>query len=143
MPQRYIKVPDPVVLKNPEGEPLVESDGTPKAPLTLKDIILKLMHNPLWTESYNNIRAADAINRAVEKADGVIVLSEEDWKKLETAVQNPRTVVLGSGGSQVIVGLGYHPAIVTQVLPLLDAIVNASSKPVELAVPNGKTQATG
>jgi hypothetical protein len=129
MPQRYIKVPPPVQLTDPAGSPLISDDGKPQKPFDLADLIQKLMHNPVWTESYPNVRSADAITKAVAGANGVLVLAEDDWKKLEAAVQNPRAVVFGSSGAQVVGGFGFHPVITPQILPLLDAIVNASPTP--------------
>lgn len=133
MPQRYIKVPSPIQLVDPEkGEPLKDDEGKPQKPVDLKVMIQKLLHNPVWTESYPNVRSADAITKAVAAGNGVVVLAEDDWKKLEAAVQNPKSVIVMGGSPQVVGGFGYHPIITPQILPLLDAIVNASTtEPVD------------
>ncbi len=137
MPQRYIKIPEPVILKDPvTRKPLTKDDGQPEDPVTFEAIVNKLMHNPMWTETYPNIRAANAITDALSKANGVMVLAEDDWKKLEAAVQNPKQVVISQAGPATVIGFGFHPVIVPQIVSLLDAIVEATTNaPVEQKAP--------
>jgi hypothetical protein len=132
MPQRYITVPESKVLINPQTkEPLKDSEGKNEAPMTFKNFIQRLMFNPKWTESYQNIRTADAITKAVDKLeDGkVLVLAEEDWAKLDDAAQNPKQIIVTPFGPQAQPGYGYHPTIAPQLLPFIEAIVEAKKEP--------------
>lgn len=132
MPQKYIEVPAPVVLKNPDdGTPIRNDSGGFADPITFTDFIKKLMFNPKWSESYPNIKSADSICKAVEYGlkDGVIILAEEDWLRLDDAARNPRQAVLVGGNMTVQSGYGYHPRITMQLLPLIEAVVAAKNEP--------------
>ncbi len=130
MPQRYIEIPAPVVLRNPDdGAPLKNDNGSDAAPITFLDFIKKLMFNPKWSESYPNIKSADAVLKALEIArDGVAILAEEDWARLEEAARNPKQVLMTPGGLVTQPGYGYHPRVTMQLLPLIEAVILASGK---------------
>lgn len=113
MPFRYIIVPEPILLVEPATkEPLKDEQGETK-PQTFADFIGKLLFNPMWAENYKNIKSAKAIDKAVSKNEKVVQLAEEDWKKLKDVAENPK-------GSY-----GYHVAVMPQLLPFLDAIMEA------------------
>lgn len=123
MPMRYVKIPEPITLLEPTTkEPLKDEKGETK-PQKFSDFIGKLLFNPMWAENYKNIKSARAIDRAFEKAEPstVVPLAEEDWKKLKDLVENPKG------------GYGYHAAVMPQLLPFLDAIIEASDKEPALA----------
>lgn len=126
MPIRYIEIPTPITLTDPTTRtPLKASNGEPEKPVTFEDVLLRLLQNPLWTESYHAIKAQDEVVKAFEvsKESGVIALAEEDWQRLKQATEFPKT-------------LNYHPVIVHQLLPILSAVMEASTKnPSIKAVP--------
>lgn len=126
MPQRYITIPEPITLKDPKTkEPLKKQDGSFDM-LSFSEFLHKVMFNPMWNQTVQNIKAADAINKAFDGAkDGVMVLAEEDWKKLESAVQNPVQQLITQMGAQNQPGFGYHPTLTPQLLPLIDAVLEA------------------
>lgn len=121
MPMRYITKPADVTLVNPvTKEPLI-SDGKP-AVWTFDQLVHRLMANPLWVENLSAMRAQKSILDALENAqDGILVLAEDDWQKLKEAAETPRTTV-DNGVSH---GLGLHPTIASQLLPLLMRIIEA------------------
>ena len=122
MPIRSITIPDPVKLIDPvnkkeiPGDEVDKETGKPKpAPaITMKDFVGKLLFNPMWAENYKNIKAAKAIDKAFDKVEGEVQLAEDDWKKLKELVENPKQG-----------GYGYHAAVMPQLLPFLDAIMEA------------------
>jgi len=124
MPQKKITIPPAIQLIDPNtGVPVEPPTGT----LDFQTFILKLFGNPLWVESALAAVAQRSINAALATADGHLTISEEDWKFLEAAAKNPRLMVMGAGGSQVIPGLGFHPSLAGQVVPFQLAIINAET----------------
>lgn len=123
MPQRKITFPAAVQLVDPErGQPIEGPEGT----LTFENFIAKLFANPLWNESWKHGMAQQSIARALKEGVGSIVIAEEDWDYLSAAAKNPRTVLFVAGaGMQIQPGLGYHPSIAGQVVPMQLAIINA------------------
>jgi len=121
MPFRYVIVPDPIMLHDPvTKEPLKDEKGESK-PQKFSEFIGKLLFHPKWAENYKNIKSARAIDKEFANGAGVVQLAEEDWKKLHDLVENP------SGGQY-----GYHAAVMPQLLPFLDAIMEAKdSAPAE------------
>lgn len=129
MPQKKIVIPPPIYFKDPTTGERV--DG-PEGVLSFADFIRKLHSNPLWAESLQAAMAQRSINSAMEEASKVndsahILISEEDWKFLETAARNPRTMVFGAGGSGTIPGLGYHPSLAGQIVAFQLAVINAET----------------
>jgi len=119
MPIKYIAIPDPITLVEPTTkEPLKDEKGETK-PVAFSDFIGKQLFNPMWAENYKNIKSAKAIDKAFSNGSGVAQLAEEDWKKLKDLVENPKS------------GYGYHAAVMPQLLPFLEAIVEAKDAPPE------------
>lgn len=120
MPIKYVTVPEPIMLHDPvTKEDLKDEKGETK-PQKFSDFIGKLLFNPMWAENYKNIKSAKAIDKAFSNGSGVVQLAEEDWKKLKDLVENPKS------------GYGYHAAVMPQLLPFLDAIMDAKdSAPAE------------
>ena len=119
MPIKYITIPEPITLVEPTTkEPLKDEKGETK-PVAFSDFIGKLLFNPMWAENYKSIKSAKAIDKAFSAANGVVQLAEEDWKKLKDLVENPKQ------------GYGYHAAVMPQLLPFLDAIVEAKDSAPE------------
>lgn len=126
MPIRYIKVPNPVTFVDPiTKKTMTEPDGKPVV-WTFEQLIQRLMSNPMWAENYEAMRAQQAISDAMDNIrDGYIELAEEDWNRLKLAAESPRTQVDTQNGPQVMIGLGMHPSVVRQILPLLSQIIQA------------------
>lgn len=127
MPIRYIAIPSPITFIDPNTrKPLILPNGESEKPVTFEDVVLRLMQNPLWSESYHAIKAQDEVVKAMEasKETGVVALAEEDWQRLKQATEFPKT-------------LNYHPILVHQLLPILSAIMEAgTTNPVIKSVPD-------
>lgn len=125
MPQKKIVIPPPIHLLHPETGAPVEG---PEGLFDFGSFLNKLNSNPLWVESWQAGMAQRSIGAAFTSAkEGHFVISEEDWKFLETAAKNPRMMLLGAGQSAVIPGLGIHPSLAGQVIPFQLAIINAET----------------
>lgn len=129
MPIRIITIPPPVAILDPiTRKPALDPTGAPQT-CDFALVLSRLMANPVWSETYAAMRAQAAIMDAFERADGgQLELAEEDWLKLKAAAESPRTHVDTAQGPQLVAGLGMHPAVSRQVVPLLAAIVEAKTK---------------
>ena len=125
MPIRHIEIPAPIKLRSPTGESIET--------VTFQDIARRLLNHPSFIQSYEMIRSAAAITRALEGEHSPLELAEEDWKHLKTAAESPQQVT----PTGVVAGLGYMPWVLVQILPYLSAIVDAKE-----AVGNGAAKAT-
>lgn len=136
MPQRYITIPEAVILRDPISRQSLKTKEGQDETLDFAGFLNKLFSHPKWSENYLNIKSAAAIEKAFADAkDSLMVLAEEDWKKLCDAAENPRTVLIHpTAGPQVQMGYGFHPTLSTQLLPLIEAIVQAKDK-----APDGPT----
>lgn len=126
MPQRYITIPSPVTLTNPD-------DPSDTVVVEFAEIVRKLRNHPQWIASTKHMEAAMAIREswAEGKDSGCMVLAEDDWSLLKEAVENPKEVVVVGGQTVVRSGLGYTPAVTPDLLPLLNAVRKASTtKPI-------------
>lgn len=116
MPIKYIIVPEPIKLLDPlSKEVLTDEKGDEAKPVTFADFLAKQLFTPMWGENYKNAKSARAIERACEASNGVIQLAEEDWKKLRDALDSPTETPK----------YGFHPAVVRQLLPFIDAVMDA------------------
>lgn len=115
MPIKHVTVPESILLHDPvTKEELKDEKGVAK-PQTFSEFIGKLLFNPMWAENYKNIKSARAVDKAFDSAKPgtVVQLAEEDWKRLHDLIENPKG------------GYGYHAAVMPQLLPFLDAIMEA------------------
>jgi hypothetical protein len=133
MPLRRIKIPAAVTFKNHKGEPRLVQTATgevvPEA-MAFGDLLNRLMENPKWGESYVHALAQRSILDAFHKAENdQMVVSEEDWKLLKETVEKPMTPVqLPDGTVRVAPGFGIFPSLVSQLVPMLSCIVDASQE---------------
>lgn len=132
MPTRYIEVLKAPQTRDPlSGELVFREDGSPDY-ITTFTIHERLMHNPKWVENYQNMRAAEAIEEAVETAQKsgskYIELSEEDWLIYAEAAENPKSLFIGKNGPVIVAGPGIHPTLVRQILPFFRAIIEAKDR---------------
>ena len=105
----------------------MEVEG-PDGLLDFGTFLNKLNANPLWAETWQAGMAQRSIGTAFASAkEGHFVISEEDWKFLETAAKNPRMMLFGGGQTAVIPGLGLHPSLAGQVVVYQLAIINAET----------------
>jgi len=124
MPQKKITILPPIRFVDPTtGLPVEHDEGL----LTFEAFMAKLNSNPLWAESWQASMAQRSIGEALKSAKTHLVIAEEDWKFLETAAKTPRTMIIGPGGSGVIAGLGFHPSLAGQVVPMQLAIIEAET----------------
>jgi len=134
MPKIYIKIPESVRFVDAKTrEPFGKTpDEIAKNTVSFEDLVLKVMDNPKWNKSYKAIKSADAIMMALREAldgDGVMVLADSDYQEMKTAVESPEIIVYGpTGEPRVSPGFGIHPRLSPQLIPLCDAIINASEE---------------
>ena len=124
MPQKKIVIPPPIQFIEPSTGAVLEGDDNK---LSFDGFVARLNSNPMWGESWQAGMAQRSIAQAMKTANGHLMISEEDWKFLETAAKNPRTMLMGPGGSGVVPGLGFHPALSGQIVPFQLAIINAET----------------
>lgn len=124
--KRYIIVPDALTLTEPTGEPMKDSEE-----ISFKDFVLKQMNNPIWMESYTKVLAGDALMEQIKAGKSVIVLDDDEWNVLKSAVENPKQVLNGPFGASTQSGYGWIPSVTPQLLPFIKAIMNASDKAPE------------
>jgi len=134
MPIRYIKIPEPITLRDPASGAVATMPGAngEQAPVVwdFGTILAKIMSNPKWSDSLAQMRAQAAIMEAFEAAKAaeshVLELAEEDWTKLREAVETPRTLIPETG--QVVPGFGLIPSMGRQLLPLVLPIADATTQ---------------
>jgi len=129
---RHIKVPFPITLHNPHTmKVLRKDDGTPEEVVSFRSFINNLLTNPKWVETYTNLKAASVISTAVNALfDGEeLVLPEDAWRMLSEAAMFPKQIIVTPNGPVVVVGFGFHPQVSVQLIPMLDAIFNATLVP--------------
>lgn len=104
--------------------------------LTFGRFLKILLRNPLWGESYDHGEAQSSILASFKEAQArgqdYFDLAEADHKLLAHAAKLPRTVVTATddtGKLQNVVenGLGFHPALASQLVPYQRAIIKAAS----------------
>lgn len=121
---KYIKVPGPISLVDPvSGEDLKQEPVMFET--FVKNALIKF--NPNFSDCFDSIKCGLDICKAIEVRKGsCVLLDEKEYKKLEQAVDDPRTFG-GPGGSQK--GYGYYlAAIIPQFFPFLDAIKSAMNE---------------
>jgi hypothetical protein len=124
---RHITVPSDVVLVHPHtSEPLLQDNGNPEAPVSFKRFLSSLLSNPMWIESYDNLKSAKVIEDAIKTMNGTLSLPNDEWARLEVAAKHPRMVIVSAAGPTIVSGYGFHPQVSAQLLPLVEAVVNAT-----------------
>jgi len=115
---RYISIPAPIALKN-------KFTGEDGDTVKFKDFVLAvLLSDTTWIKSYAAIKAAKAIDEALETESGTMVLDSADWEKLKAVAENPSAGYTGFGALGMI-----------QIISFVDAIMNAPDKPPLAEVP--------
>ena len=134
---RYIKVPPPITLFHPVTHARLIDDKTREEipPLPFVDLVEKMLLNPRWDTEYDWLKAKEAIKTAIATTGNgpYMILAEEDWQKLVEAVKKPARLVdiQGENGEFRTVmgtGYGYHQLVLPQMIPHMDAIIEATSK---------------
>jgi len=122
----YVTIPDPVQLINKAtGKPVASagSPDTPEQPFTLyRYVVTFVTPDPAWAggdKGRKPLRAASKFEDALENAQpGDVVAIEDDWHaRARRAIEEPE----GKGPT----------AIMPQLIPLMDAICDASESPPE------------
>lgn len=125
--KKFIRVPAPVNMVDPlTGNPLKNQKDSNT--VKFKDFVMTLMNNPLWMESYLRVRSANMIMEQLKLDNNVMVLDEDDWTALKTAVENPKQLVNSTFGAQTVIGYGWVPSCTPQLLPFIEAIICAEDK---------------
>lgn len=111
MPVRIIERPENIVIRPPDPEAATQE-------LSFAEFVARLLLQPKWGSDYRHVRMAAAIERAVAEEGDQIGLAEEDWRALKEAVEKP------TGPA----GFGYQVWALRQLLPFMDAIVEAQAR---------------
>jgi len=128
MPIRVIEIPKPISLVNYETKQPLTENGKPME-WTFETVLIRLMSNPVWQESFAGMRAQQSIVQAFASRDNdKMMLAEDDWKKLKEAAENPRVTIMVPDGQLVANGFGVHPSLAFQLVPLIAPIIEAKEK---------------
>lgn len=115
---KYILNPGPVTLCNPADEQPIENAD----PISLGKFIRgSLLADQHWVSDLTWLRAKNAVMRATKPSKGdqpYIELEADVYEKLVQVARNPQN------GYQ-----GYSPFLFDQLLPFVEAIVDAKDKP--------------
>ncbi len=130
--RRWIEFFEETNLTDPDtGKPLTGDNGE-VVMLTNREFISKIMGNPLWAEGYAQGKAQDNVMTAFEKAkeanEGGYWVSEDDWKFLKKAAEEPRFLLFKNGMGVVQPGFGYHPSMTRQFVRAQTTIVEAKTE---------------
>lgn len=121
-----------VALINPVTNQPLKAENKEQV-MTTKDIILRVLNdNPMWAESYANIKAAVAIEKDLKDCENLpyFKFTDTDGKKLKEAVLNPKSITEGG----VVNGFALLPVITRQIHPILrefDLATDEWKEPVE------------
>lgn len=110
---RYIQMQPDVMLHNIEGNALQDEKGD-HVTISLKRFILGRLTDPSFAADMASVLSALQIREAVERADNVIEIETEDWKRLAAATKTPQG--------------GYNAAFAHCLVPFMKAITEASEK---------------
>ena len=119
MPLVTFKIPDPITVQDPES-------GAEVGTVSFLEFIQKaiLRSNPKWGYGYAAVRSAMSIEQAIgNPLEGVVTLSEEDWKGLVGAIEAPKRIDR-TGNVADGFGCWLHP-VIPQFMPFLDAVMKA------------------
>ena len=116
---RRIVVPTEITLVSPDtGEvlPPAPAEGLPN-PLPFALFVRRALRSPVFARKLDAVRSGLMIGNAVGKPgeafeQPALVIADEDWRVLRDAIDEPVHLML-------------HPAILPQLLPYFDAILNA------------------
>jgi hypothetical protein len=134
MAKKYLTPPTEIQLRN-----LVS--GGPAGTMTFREFVFDVVGgHPMWTGSLNDLRALDDLRQAVEAADdGIVELPSSVYDKLRACVEKPAFMARTPQGIGQISGFGSvsgtvftGPAAI-QLLPFVDAILDAKEEPPRLA----------
>jgi hypothetical protein len=109
---RYIKVPEPLQLKSPQGE-------TIEAPFP--KFLREMLLDPQFAKNYKTLKIAAAIDKALDKANGVVALENEHWQLLKKVIEEPTG--------------GYMGGVGPQILPFLSVVIEATDEELEVESP--------
>lgn len=136
---RYLKVPQDITFVNViTKEPVLmkQEDGSEKpSMLTFREFFLNTLSADPRFVTTKGARALRKFEDSYDLAiagNGVMLLDEEIWKEFRDAAENPKHQAQNPfGGAQTADGFaGYRGVGVMQLLPFIDAIAEASDKPV-------------
>ncbi len=110
---KVIKVPKPILLVNPETD---KETGVSRS---FADYLKCLPLSDLrWVSTYDHLKLRQSIREKIVGDKEVVELTQDEWRALMDCVRSPR--------------LAYQadPQTVGQLIPFMDAIVNAEDSNV-------------
>lgn len=148
---RYVQVPPDVrfvskVTGKPDLELNQETHQLEQKELSFRKFVLGvLIHHPIFCTVVGG-RALYKFEQALDEAlagDGVMLIDEDVWETFRKALEKPIYQAAGPAGVQTIDGFpGYSGSGVMQMLPLVDAILDAPSKKAALIKPVAESAVT-
>jgi hypothetical protein len=146
--RKYITIPsdvsmlDPIskkplkqVVRDEEGNPMVDSEGKPQlenlTPVTFREFVLRALINddPRWGKNTGMLKASVAIQLALDEANGVACILKDDWEKLCKSLAEPKHL---TPEGREVEGFGHWKnCYLPQFMPFIEAIEKASDRPPE------------
>lgn len=117
---KVIKVQESVVLTNTSGKTLYKRDQeNPEgeaevAMVTFKEFLYQRLADPKMSKTIDTLRATLRLKNAVDEAENLVKVEEEDWDLLVDVVKEPSTP--------------YNPTFGYCLLPFIDAVVEAEDQ---------------
>lgn len=121
---RYVVVPPTLNVTNPATK---ESRD-----VTFKEFLKEMLATePQFTKSYKNITIAVDLEKAIDKANGVMALENEHWSLLRKVLEEPAG--------------GYAPGVGIQIRSYIEAVIHATPEAPEpgASLPESTTDKLG
>lgn len=118
---RNIKVPKPIVLKNPvTDEDMLDEKGRPRVVPFREFIMFVPLADPTWLSSIENVESGVKIAKLVKVfTEGLLPIEDGDFDKLKKTLEKPTTGQLA----------GFNPQVMGQLLEFFDAVREAEKAP--------------
>lgn len=130
MDMKIITIPDPIILKDPDTGLVVRDEYCKEVVLSFNDFLKRVFSNPCWLKYSTSIRTLSRIKNALDKCDGKhLAINITDWEMLYQSVIRPEFEIMHqSAGRIVLPGFGFHPLVTIQLLPFIEAILDARTE---------------
>lgn len=122
---KYIKVPAPITLKDPQTDEVLEGKT-----ISFKEVVMSFMGDPVWLQSLVNIKYGSQILDLIKSDKEIIALDNEAWSLLKNSSENPSYTINTMNGPVTQKGYSYQPVVMMQLIPLIEAITQATDKEV-------------
>lgn len=114
---KYIKVLEPIVLKNLFDKDIVQTDEGGKkfaSSMSFKNFLLQRVGDQKLSADMESLETVVRLKKAIDSADTHVELETSDWKALLEVVKNPSSP--------------YNPLFAYCLLPFMKAVEQASDE---------------